>query len=172
MQVHMRDAFIQRIGPILRTRTQSGISKGSLVARPDTQGKGTIALVTRLPGGNGFLLSVCNFSRNAVTETISLAGISGLGSVPSRPTPIALGGRHKVANAQTIVVSLGPWEGHALLLGGATNAQPAPAHKDFTPIPLTPVAPPMPLEKPQPDKTFVPKVVLDLPEPRTTDSPK
>jgi len=169
IQVHMPNAFMQRIGPILRTRTQSDISKGSLVARPSTEGKGSIALVTRLPDGNGFLLSVCNFSRKAVTETISLIGIPGLGSIPSRLTPIALGGHHRVTGAQTIVVSLGPWEGRALLLDGISGAQPVPDEEYVTPIPVTPEAPPMPLEKPRPASISVPRVVLDPPTPEAAE---
>jgi trehalose synthase len=170
MQVQLRDSFMQRIGSILRPRTQAGIAKGSLIARPDTRGKGSIALLTRLPDGKGFLLSVCNFSRERVTENISLSGVSGLGSALSRVSPIALGGSHKVTGPQTVSVTLGPWEGRALLLGGASGGPVASDEEQVTPIPTAPEVPPMPQAKPQPERgSTVPKIVLDDPPPSDPD---
>ena len=175
LQAHMRDSFMQRIGSILRARTQSGIAKGSLVTRPDTSGKGSIALLTRLPDGKGFLLSVCNFSRERVTENISLAGVSGLGSALSRVSPIALDGSHKVTGAQTVSVTLGPWEGRALLLGGASDSFVASDEEKVTPIPIAPEVPPAPQAKPRPENEFtVPKIVFDdspSSDPDSTPSP-
>jgi hypothetical protein len=74
-----------------------------------------------------------------------------------------------VTGAQTIVVSLGPWEGRALLLDGISGAQPVPDEEYVTPIPVTPEAPPMPLEKPRPASISVPRVVLDPPTPEAAE---
>ena len=164
IQLHMQDSFLRRIGPILQARTLHGVSKGSLAARPDTRGRGSIALVTRLPDYSGFLLSVCNFSREAVTENISLADIPGLGTLPSRSLAIALGGSHRVTGAHTISVSLGPWEGRAILLDNVSGIPAALYEEAFTPIPAAPEALPVPRERPRPGNAFtVPRVVLDSP---------
>jgi hypothetical protein len=164
MQVFMRDSFMQRIGPILQARTRYGIAKGSLVARPDTQGTGSIALVTRLPDGSGFLLSVCNFSREPVMESISLAGIPGIGSLLFRVSLIGLGGSHKVTGAETVAVSLGPWEGRALLLDAASGDLAVSDEERVTPIPVAPKTPPAPREMSRPESvSVVPRVVLGPP---------
>ncbi|MDL2316809.1 hypothetical protein LJC59_07010, partial [Desulfovibrio sp. OttesenSCG-928-A18] len=124
-QVHQKDSFVHRIGSFTRPRTDYGIARGVLVARPKTKGKGSIALLTRLPDGKSYLLSVCNFSRSSVTETVSLAGQPGIAAAMSRVTSIATGGSHSVSGS-TVTVQLAPWEGRALLLGsGAPAGQPA-----------------------------------------------
>ncbi len=115
-QVQQKDSFLAQIGGFLRARAQYGFSKGTLVARPQTKGKGSVALLTRLPDGTRYLLSVCNFSRESVTETISLSGVQGAGAALSRVTPIATGGSHSISG-QSVTVTLGPWQGRALLLG-------------------------------------------------------
>ena len=143
-QAHMKNAFLQKIGSFLRTRSHSGIAKGSLAARPATKGKGSIALLTRLPDGKNYLLSVCNFSREKVTETISLSGHSGITSALKHITPVALGGSHSVSGKE-ITVTLGPWEGRALLLGNGEGKEAeaaAPEQENVTPIPALPEAGP------------------------------
>lgn len=135
LQVHASGSFLKRIGTFLRARTEHGISRGTLVARPETKNKGSVALLTRL-AGKGHLLSVCNFSRNSVTETISLAGrqvsLSGIRA-------IATGGEHSVSGS-SVTVTLGPWEGRALLFGGGSGALEGPAEQ-IPPIPSVPQAP-------------------------------
>lgn len=171
MQTHMKGGFMQRIGALLQARTRFGIAKGSLTARPETKGKGSIALVTRLPGGKSFLLSVCNFSRERVTEHISLAGVQGLGQTLSQVSPIALGGSHQVTGSQSVTVSLGPWEGRALLLGAisgkaASSGTPPPMDESVTPIPKAPELPSQPPQKPVPsDAPLQPAIVLEPPTP-------
>jgi trehalose synthase len=115
-QTLQKDSFLARIGVFLRARSQYGLARGVLLARPHTRGKGSIALLSRMPESGTYLLSVCNFSREAVTETISLAGVQGAASALSRVTPIAVGGSHSISQ-QTVSVSLGPWQGRALILG-------------------------------------------------------
>ena len=122
-QVQQKDSFLAHIGGFLRARAQYGLSKGTLVARPQTKGKGSTALLTRLPDGKSYLLSVCNFSRESVTENISLSGIPGMDSALSRVTAIATGGSHSVSG-QNVTVSLGPWQGRALLLGKGSGEKP------------------------------------------------
>jgi trehalose synthase len=118
VQVHNKDSFLRKIGVFLRPRRDRGIGKGSLVARPATRGKGSIALLTRLPDGDSWLLSVCNFSRSTVNEVITLADMPGPDRASSRVTPLAGGEKWSVAD-KNISVTLGPWQGTALLLGGA-----------------------------------------------------
>jgi trehalose synthase len=117
MQTLQKDSFLARIGGFLRARAQYGLSMGTLVSRPQTKGKGSIALLSRLPDGKSHLLSVCNFSRDSVTESVSLSGIQGIESALSRITPIATGGSHTVSQ-HTVTMTLGPWQGRALLIGG------------------------------------------------------
>lgn len=132
-QVHQRDSFLKRIGFFLKLRGETGISKGQLVARPATRGDGSIALLSRLPG-DAWLLTVCNFSRTSVTENIALSDVPG--SALSRVTPIAIGGSHSVSG-KNVSVTLGPWEGRALLFGGGATREPAlqTAEEKLTPIP-------------------------------------
>lgn len=140
-QAHQKESFLGQIGAFLHARTQHGLGKASLVARPQTKGKGSIALVSRLPDGKRYLLSVCNFSRESVTETISLADVAGIGSAMSRATPIATGGSHSISG-KTVTVSLGPWQGRALVLGSGSAKGDADGKDDggsgagaVTPIP-------------------------------------
>ena len=138
-QAHDKNSFLARIGSFLRARAQYGFSRATLVSRPQTKGKGSVALLSRMPDGRSYLLSVSNFSRNAVTETISLSGIQGIGTALSRVTPIATGGSHSVSG-QTVTVKLGPWQGRALLIGGGSGKKDAAPDDDPeagspTPIP-------------------------------------
>lgn len=136
VQVHKKGSFLQTIGSFLRARTESGVSRGSLVARPETKGKGSVALLSRLPDGRGWLLSVCNFSREAISEHISLQGIAGL-QPSGRTSGIRTGGTYSV-KGHSVVVSLGPWQGLAVVIGSAAGASGDPGEqKDdgATPIP-------------------------------------
>ena len=138
-QAHQKGSFLARVGAFLHARTQFGIAKAELVARPQTKGKGSIALLSRLPDGKSYLLSVCNFSRESVTETISLSGTQGIGAALSRVTPIATGGKHSVSG-ESVTVTLGPWQGRALVLGkgssGKNNAASGPDPDTGTPTPI------------------------------------
>ncbi|MDL2216535.1 hypothetical protein LJB81_02235 [Desulfovibrio sp. OttesenSCG-928-M14] len=134
VQVHKKDAFLQRIGSFLRARTSCGIARGTLAARPETKGKGSIALLSRLPDGQGWLLNVCNFSREQVTESISLAGVQGFSA--SATKAIRTGGKYSV-DGRNVTVSLGPWQGLAIVFGGrgGGNDQAAGNDEAATPIP-------------------------------------
>ena len=170
VQVHERDSFLRRIGSFLKLRGETGIARGRFVARPETKGDGSIALLSRLPG-DAWLLTVCNFSRSAVTESISLANVPG--SAMGRVTPIATGGSHSVSG-KNVTVRLGPWEGRALLFGGGgavqdnvpdqrdenltpipevtEKAEPAPAPAQTpAPAPVAAQAPAAPVEQPAPE---------------------
>jgi trehalose synthase len=122
VQVHGKDSFLHKIGAFLRPRRDYGIGRGHLAARPATKEKGSIALVTRLPEGNGLLLALSNFSRSTVTEVIDLSGIPGAEQLSSRVTPVVAGGAWSLSGKR-VTVTLGPWQGTALVLGaGATGA--------------------------------------------------
>ncbi|MDR0339429.1 MAG: hypothetical protein LBH65_04030 [Desulfovibrio sp.] len=137
VQVHQKGSFITRIGAFMKARAQYGIAKGKLSARPATKGRGSIALLTRLPDGQSYLLSVCNFSRKSVEETITLEDMPA--SALARVTVVGAGGSHAVSGKK-VTVSLGPWQGRALVLGGgsknAARAALDPGEK-VTPIPET-----------------------------------
>lgn len=114
VQIHKPDSFMVSIGKFLRERAEVRISNGVLVARPDTEGKGTIALATALENDGGLVLTVCNFSREKVKENISLAGVPGFKSGPVR----TLGGNGQYSvRGSSVFVELGPWEGRAILIG-------------------------------------------------------
>ena len=140
-QVHKKGSFLRRIGSFLRVRSQIGVARGTLVARPATQNTGVIALLTRIPDRNGYVLSVCNFSRNSVRENISLTGVPGIASDLGQVKAISLGGNHTVSR-QHISVSLGPWEGRALLIGkvagsvGAVSSEAVTAVNPISPVPV------------------------------------
>ncbi|MDR0826714.1 MAG: hypothetical protein LBN33_02390 [Desulfovibrio sp.] len=121
VQVHAKDSFLSKIGDFLRLRAQYAVSRGQLIARPETKNAGSIALVTRL-GDGSFLLSLCNFSRQSVNETISLADVPGLAQVAGRVTSISLGGSHSISE-KNITISLGPWQGRALILGAGAKVK-------------------------------------------------
>ncbi|MDR2124570.1 MAG: hypothetical protein LBP38_06295 [Desulfovibrio sp.] len=124
VQVHSKDSFLRKIGAFLRPRRDYGIGRGRLLARPATKEKGSIALLTRLPEGNALLLALSNFSRSTVTEVIDLSGISGADQVPSRVTPIVAGGAWSLSGKR-VTVTLGPWQGTALVLGAGPAGAPA-----------------------------------------------
>jgi hypothetical protein len=139
-QVHQQNSFLSRIGAFLRARTEHGIAKATLTARPATKGKGSIALLSHMPDGKRFLLSVCNFSREKVTETISLADVPGIdAAMTSKAVVIATGGSHRISGTN-VTVTLEPWQGRALLLRGRSGkgektSGSAPAVEKTTPIP-------------------------------------
>ena len=143
-QVHDKKSFLHEIGSYLRVRTEMGLARATLIARPATKGKGSIALLSRMPNGKSYLLAVSNFSRSPVTETISLAGTPGIASALSRITPLQRGtGSSHSVSGQTITITLGPWQGRALLLGAgpakagttAEGAKDANQDEKITPIP-------------------------------------
>ncbi len=127
-QVLKEGSFLRDIGPSLRLRSQIGISKGSLVARPKVNGRGVVALVTKMPGNNGFVLTVCNFGRERADENISLNGISGISSAMGSAHPLAGQAAWSVSGT-SVNMTLGPWEGRAILLGGRLSA---PSQKGST----------------------------------------
>lgn len=135
VQVHQPGSFLREIGGFLKARTRYGIARGTLAGRPATGGKGAIALLTRLPDNTGYLLSVCNFSRRAVTETISLADFPDV--TIHNITAIATGGSHTVSG-RNVTVKLGPWQGRALLMNHSPSAANSPEKtpgEEVTPIP-------------------------------------
>ncbi len=117
-QVHKEGSFLRSVGSFLRVRSETGISKGTLIARPATKGQGSIALLTQMPGSDSYLLSVCNFSRSPVTEHISLGNIPKISSALSRLTPVTPASQGFSASGTGLSVSLGPWEGKAVFIGG------------------------------------------------------
>jgi trehalose synthase len=138
-QIHQKTSFLSTIGAFLRARTEHGIAKATLAARPATKGQGSIALLSRMPDGKSHLLSVCNFSREKVTETISLAAIPGLGATLStKAAVIATGGSHSIAGG-SVTVSLGPWQGRALLLQGRSGKRAEITASNRTGEKMTPV---------------------------------
>lgn len=140
-QVHKKGSFLRRIGGFLRARSQIGVARGTLVARPATKNTGVIALLTRMPDKNGYLLSVCNFSRNSVRENVSLAGVPGIASELGQVQAISLGGSHTVSR-QHISVSLGPWEGRALLIGKVAGSTGPVSPETVTAVnPIAPTPP-------------------------------
>ncbi len=141
-QVHQEGSFLRNIGRFLRMRSQTGIAKGGLAARPATRGQGSIALLTRLPDEKSYVLSVCNFGRDTVTEHISLGKVPGIRQAMDRVTPLTQGGGFSAGGSE-ISVTLGPWQGKALLLGGGPDSagkkEPADAPERMPPPEIPPV---------------------------------
>lgn len=131
-QAQHEGSFLREIGAFVAQRTKAGIAKGVLIARPYTQGKGSIALLVKLPETEQYLLSVCNFGQNNVTETLNLKDIpqaaAALGSLVS-----LAGDRGTVsAGGSTVSISLKGWQGTVLLLGNKKapeKAKEAPKEK-------------------------------------------
>jgi len=103
--------FLKNVQDILRVRKQTGIAAGRFVTRLPTKNPGSIALLFALPGNQGAVLTICNFSRTSSHETFN----------PGAPEmqPFARGGVRHIWGAFTDIssVSLGPWQGTAFLLG-------------------------------------------------------
>ncbi len=161
-QVHQQGSFLRRIGSFLRARTQLGVAKGKLIARPNTKNYGAIALLTRLPDGKSFLLSVSNFSRDPIQENVSLAGISGISSALSHITTISLGGSHSVSG-QNINVRLGPWEGRAFIIGSAASGLRSVSGETVTVV--NPIVPTPAVEVAAPQTTAAPQQQASAPIP-------
>lgn len=115
--------FLKTVEEILRVRKQSGMAGARFLKRLNTKHSGSIALLFALPGDRGALLSVYNFSRTRCSETLDL-------DTPEIRTFLAEGGAHSLwgppLNGST--VSLGPWQGAAVLLGKTppSNVPPPP----------------------------------------------
>ncbi len=125
VQAHKKESFLRDIGTFLRLRNQIGLSRGTLAARPETKGPGIIALLTRMPGDNGYVLSVCNFGRSPANETISLGNVPGLSKALAAGA-VSLGGQGSYSvSGGSVNVALGPWQGRAILLGGRINVVPS-----------------------------------------------
>ncbi len=117
-QAHQPQSFISHIGSFLRARTTSGLANGRLEARLQTRHPGLIALATRMPDQKSIVLSICNFSRDQVAETIYINELPGYADVIGKSLKIGGMGRY-VVNSKSISVTLQPWEGVALYLGDA-----------------------------------------------------
>lgn len=121
VQARQSGSFMHNLGAFLKAREQYAVSRGRLAARPQTKGKGVIALLTTLPESPLRMLTVCNFSRESVNEQISL---SGVGAALSRSSAVG-GGSHSVSGT-TVHVTLGPWQGRAIIFGtGQASSAPA-----------------------------------------------
>ncbi len=121
-QVHEKTSFVKSVGNYVKKRNAVGLAKGSLVAHPQTKNKGVIALISQLPQGDGFVVTVCNFGKTAVSESISLSGVSA--SATGRASVLAGEGGSYSINGSTMSVQLGPWQGKSLILGkGASTVK-------------------------------------------------
>ncbi len=105
--------FIRSVEEILRVRKLAGIAGGRFLGRLPTRHPGSIALLFALPGNQGALVVACNFSRTSCTESLQL-GAAGAGTY-------LVGGVRRLwgAGGEGGSVSLGPWQGTALLIGKA-----------------------------------------------------
>ena len=116
-QAQREGSFLREIGEFIAQRTKAGIAKGILVARPYTQGKGSIALLIKLPETGQYLLSVCNFGTSSVTETLNLKDVpeaaAALGSLAS----VAGSNAGASVSGHSVTVNLKGWQGVGLLLG-------------------------------------------------------
>jgi trehalose synthase len=170
-QVHQQGSFLRRIGSFLRVRNAIGLSKGKLTARPATQNYGVIALLSRMPDKKGYVLTVCNFSRDTVRENISLSGTPGIGAALGTSKVLSLGGGHSISGS-TVNVELGPWEGRAILLGSAAQGVTSVQGEAVTAVkPIEPTPHEELLASPLPEPVATPaggKVAIDSPRNRVT----
>ena len=110
-QGRMQGSFVQQVGNIVQKRKAESVGQGRLVARPETKNPGTIALLTEL--GNGcHLLTVTNFSRESVAESIDL----GKHGVTKQGVSTLAGSGSVESNGNVINFSLGAWQGKAALI--------------------------------------------------------
>ncbi|MDR1360028.1 MAG: hypothetical protein LBJ82_03510 [Deltaproteobacteria bacterium] len=116
-QVLQEDSFLRRVGSFLRLRSQLGIARGAVIARLPTSGQGSIALLSRMSGQERYLLSVCNFSRSRVRESLSLDSLPGTDKLNARITPLGTHSANYVLDNSTLVLELGGWEGKAFFIG-------------------------------------------------------
>ncbi|MCL2123821.1 MAG: LysM peptidoglycan-binding domain-containing protein, partial [Desulfovibrionaceae bacterium] len=128
--------FLQSVGEILRVRKQTGIAAGRFVTRLPTKNPGSIALLFALPGAQGAVLTICNFSRAGSHESLNLGA--------PEVQPFAKGGIRHIwgAPAEASSVNLGPWQGTAFLLGKTSdkNTGGLPSHAAAAPDPKAPPA--------------------------------
>jgi hypothetical protein len=117
LQVLDDHSFMRKIGEFLRMRPALGIAGGKLIARPETKGKGSIALFSKKTVGDSYLLAVCNFSRNRVTEHISMTGMPGISSAMTRVIGLGTDGGNYRMQDSTVIMDLEPWEGKAVFMG-------------------------------------------------------
>jgi hypothetical protein len=123
-QVLQDESFLRRVGTFLRMRSQLGIAKGTIIDRLPTTGQGSIALLSRMNGQGRYLLSVCNFSRSPVTESLVLHNLPGTDNIYTYFTPLGTHSANYVLENSTLIIDLGGWEGKAFFIGDPKQPQP------------------------------------------------
>lgn len=110
-QVYDKNSFVSQLGKLLRQRTKHSVSRGTIMARPETKNEGVIAILSKLESGKG-LLTVVNFGQKSATETIDLgrhqASASGVTSIAGTGTIRGDGG--------SVTVNLPAWGTKAALV--------------------------------------------------------
>lgn len=72
VQKGIEGSFVSGMARLASLRTATGVAQGIVVARPATRGEGSVALLTRLPGDRGHILTIANFAATPTTEHIRL----------------------------------------------------------------------------------------------------
>ena len=166
IQVMEKQSFLKSLRAITQKRSELGIAKGRLVARPKTSGKGVVALVTELPK-TGFVLTVVNFSRKATSETLNLGSVPGLSA--GNPA-LLLGNAQGISGSgNSVSVSLGPWQAASFRLGGKKAG--ASSLQNEAP-PVVPTASPMTENQPTPGAPQGQPAPVKATEPQPSNGPK
>lgn len=72
LQAGVAGSFVEGVARLATIRKETGVARGSVVARPATAGAGVAALLVRLPGSQGHMLTIANFAASPVTEHVSI----------------------------------------------------------------------------------------------------
>jgi trehalose synthase len=117
-QIFRQDSFLRKLGDMLRLRNSLNLQQGELAGRLETEGRGLIALVTKIPGKERFILSLTNFSRSPSNEKLNTAEIPGLEQTLARGRVSVVYGKasHQNFTGGNLELSLAGWEGAVLVI--------------------------------------------------------
>lgn len=119
------DSFASRVARIISARKDYRISDAQLVAVPDLEDQGTIALIMSLaPEVGGVGVTLANYGREASEVSVDLSdAMSGSGGLSGTPTAIVTGEQVGSLSGTTLTVPLDGLSAQTVVIGATPLSQ-------------------------------------------------
>ncbi|SHN54789.1 hypothetical protein [Desulfovibrio litoralis] len=115
-QVYTQGSMVNRLGGFLKVRSNLGLARAETLGRIETKGEGSVAVLHKLPDNGGYFITIANFSRTGTNETLNLSPFKEqIGSI-IKAENIEDNTKNPSVNGSQLNVSLGAWQGMAILL--------------------------------------------------------
>jgi trehalose synthase len=112
-QLRRAGSFASQLKHMLRVRAEYRINESEQIDVPAVKARGLLVMVHRLAAGKGTQITVLNFGRTPVRETVAIKTAPSAGSVRDLLADKALG---TVGAGGQLSLALGPHEGRVLLI--------------------------------------------------------